>query len=130
MENIAAEKDPYPIDALPTCNHALSVCQQERKCLKLFEDFKTHCKVRDNKCRMDDRYFLWILFNFCSPTNLWLFYIITLNKRIKNTILPISKEENLMYFFSNHLLWFYAQNILFEWGKYDYLKHSEDTSPK
>ncbi|XP_055908653.1 uncharacterized protein LOC129943330 isoform X2 [Eupeodes corollae] len=49
------EKDPYPIDALPTCNHALSVCQQERKCLKLFEDFKVHCKVRDNKCRMDDR---------------------------------------------------------------------------
>lgn len=59
MENIAAEKDPYPIDALPTCNHALSVCQQERKCLKLFEDFKTHCKVRDNKCRMDDRYDLY-----------------------------------------------------------------------
>ncbi|XP_034130096.1 uncharacterized protein LOC117584985 isoform X10 [Drosophila guanche] len=50
-----AEKDPYPIDALPTCNHALSVCQQERKCLKLFEDFKTHCKVRDNKCKMENR---------------------------------------------------------------------------
>ena len=50
------EKDPYPVDALPTCNHALSVCQQERKCIKLFEDFKQHCKVRDNKCRMEDRY--------------------------------------------------------------------------
>lgn len=49
------EKDPYPIDALPTCNHALSVCQQERKCIKLFEDFKTHCKVRENRCLMDDR---------------------------------------------------------------------------
>ncbi|XP_055716353.1 uncharacterized protein LOC129810103 isoform X4 [Phlebotomus papatasi] len=49
------EKDPYPIDALPTCNHALSVCQQERKCIKLFEDFKIHCKVRENKCRMEDR---------------------------------------------------------------------------
>ncbi|KAK9723211.1 GDNF/GAS1 domain [Popillia japonica] len=49
------EKDPYPVDALPTCNHALSVCQQEQKCLKLYEDFKTNCKVRDNKCRMDDR---------------------------------------------------------------------------
>lgn len=49
------EKDPYPVDALPTCNHALSVCQQERKCIKLFEDFKTHCKVRENKCRMEDR---------------------------------------------------------------------------
>jgi hypothetical protein len=50
-----AEKDPYPVDALPTCNHALSVCQQERKCIKLFEDFKINCKVRDGKCRMDDR---------------------------------------------------------------------------
>ncbi|XP_045481451.1 uncharacterized protein LOC123685686 isoform X5 [Harmonia axyridis] len=49
------EKDPYPVDALPTCNHALSVCQQERKCIKLYEDFKTNCKVRDNKCRMEDR---------------------------------------------------------------------------
>nr|XP_029714155.1 uncharacterized protein LOC115258220 [Aedes albopictus] len=50
------EKDPYPVDALPTCNHALSVCQQERKCIKLFEDFKLHCKVRENKCRMEDSY--------------------------------------------------------------------------
>ncbi|XP_063929586.1 uncharacterized protein LOC135141921 isoform X2 [Zophobas morio] len=49
------EKDPYPVDALPTCNYALSVCQQEGKCLKLYEDFKSNCKVRDNKCRMDDR---------------------------------------------------------------------------
>lgn len=51
----AVEKDPYPVDALPTCNHALSVCQQERKCIKLFEDFKLHCKVRENKCRMEDK---------------------------------------------------------------------------
>ncbi|KAJ8976046.1 hypothetical protein NQ317_014098, partial [Molorchus minor] len=49
------EKDPYPVDALPTCNHALSVCQQEHKCIKLYEDFKANCKVRDNRCRMDDR---------------------------------------------------------------------------
>lgn len=54
--NTRTEKDPYPVEALPTCNHALSVCQQERKCIKLFENFKTHCKVRDNKCRMDDRW--------------------------------------------------------------------------
>lgn len=50
------EKDPYPVDALPTCNHALSVCQQERKCIKLYDDFKAHCKVRENKCRMEDRF--------------------------------------------------------------------------
>lgn len=50
------EKDPYPIDALPTCNHALAVCQQSSKCIDLFESFKTHCKVRENKCRMEDLY--------------------------------------------------------------------------
>ena len=49
------EKDPYPVDALPTCNHALSVCQLERKCIKLFEDFKSSCKVREGRCRMDER---------------------------------------------------------------------------
>ncbi|KAF7268626.1 hypothetical protein GWI33_018275 [Rhynchophorus ferrugineus] len=49
------EKDPYPVDALPTCTHAHHVCQQETKCIKLYEDFKLHCKVRDNKCRMEDR---------------------------------------------------------------------------
>ncbi|XP_019757355.1 uncharacterized protein LOC109535791 isoform X3 [Dendroctonus ponderosae] len=49
------EKDPYPVDALPTCTHAHFVCQQEPKCIRLYEDFKTHCKVRDNKCRMEDR---------------------------------------------------------------------------
>lgn len=49
------EKDPYPIDALPTCNHALAVCQQSPKCIELFESFKTHCKVRDNQCRMEDK---------------------------------------------------------------------------
>ncbi|XP_026471710.1 uncharacterized protein LOC113375988 [Ctenocephalides felis] len=50
------EKDPYPVDALPTCNHALSVCQLEKKCIRLFEDFKGSCKVRDNRCRMEDRW--------------------------------------------------------------------------
>ncbi|XP_037912486.1 uncharacterized protein LOC119652430 isoform X2 [Hermetia illucens] len=49
------EKDPFPVDALPTCNHALSVCQHEKVCNKVYEDFKAHCKVRDNKCRMEDR---------------------------------------------------------------------------
>ncbi|KAJ8916268.1 hypothetical protein NQ315_016408 [Exocentrus adspersus] len=68
------EKDPYPVDALPTCNHALSVCQQEEKCIRLYEDFKANCKVRDNRCRMDDRKFLmlFLLRDLCygSWTNL------------------------------------------------------------
>ncbi|XP_039298572.1 uncharacterized protein LOC111048987 isoform X3 [Nilaparvata lugens] len=49
------EKDPYPIDALPTCNHALVVCQKDKTCMQSYEDFKTKCKVRDGKCQMDDR---------------------------------------------------------------------------
>ncbi|KAG8305931.1 hypothetical protein J6590_058895, partial [Homalodisca vitripennis] len=48
-------RDPYPIEALPTCNHALSVCQKEKACSQLYENFKTHCKVRDGKCLMEDR---------------------------------------------------------------------------
>jgi hypothetical protein len=24
------ESDPYPVDALPTCHHALSVCKQDQ----------------------------------------------------------------------------------------------------
>lgn len=50
-----SEKDPYPVDALPTCTHAHSVCQNKTKCIKLYENFKMQCKVRDNKCRMEDK---------------------------------------------------------------------------
>ncbi|XP_044016205.1 uncharacterized protein LOC122857839 isoform X5 [Aphidius gifuensis] len=49
------DKDTYPIDALMTCNHALSVCQRGKPCFKLFEDFKSSCKTRDGKCRMESR---------------------------------------------------------------------------
>ncbi|XP_057323650.1 uncharacterized protein LOC130666554 isoform X2 [Microplitis mediator] len=49
------DKDPYPIDALLTCNHALSVCQRAKPCFKLYEDFKASCKIRENKCKMESR---------------------------------------------------------------------------
>ncbi|XP_076230314.1 glial cell line-derived neurotrophic family receptor-like isoform X2 [Nomia melanderi] len=49
------EKDPYPIDALPTCNHALSVCVRGKPCSQIFEDFKSNCKAREGKCRMESR---------------------------------------------------------------------------
>ncbi|XP_066907291.1 uncharacterized protein [Halyomorpha halys] len=49
------EKDPFPIDALPTCNHASSVCQKDVACWEIFDNFKTHCKVREGKCQMEDR---------------------------------------------------------------------------
>ncbi|KAF6216046.1 hypothetical protein GE061_000383 [Apolygus lucorum] len=48
-------KDPYPIDALPTCNHALSVCQKDIECQRIYDKFKSDCKVRDGKCHMEDR---------------------------------------------------------------------------
>ncbi|XP_015594645.1 uncharacterized protein LOC107267434 isoform X8 [Cephus cinctus] len=49
------DEDSYAIDALPNCNHALSVCQRNKSCTKLFEEFKANCKSRDNKCRMENR---------------------------------------------------------------------------
>ncbi|XP_060822776.1 uncharacterized protein LOC132910788 isoform X2 [Bombus pascuorum] len=49
------DKDPYAIDALPTCNHALSVCLRGKSCSQIFEDFKSNCKAREGKCRMESR---------------------------------------------------------------------------
>ncbi|XP_046745350.1 uncharacterized protein LOC124410782 isoform X2 [Diprion similis] len=49
------KKDPLPVEPLPTCNHALSVCQRGKSCVKLFDNFKTNCKARDGKCRMESR---------------------------------------------------------------------------
>ncbi|XP_017888282.1 uncharacterized protein LOC108629870 isoform X3 [Ceratina calcarata] len=49
------ENDPYPIDALPTCNHALSVCSHSKPCSQIYEDFKSNCKAREGKCRMESR---------------------------------------------------------------------------
>ncbi|XP_043508574.1 uncharacterized protein LOC122527991 [Frieseomelitta varia] len=49
------DKDPYAIDALPTCNHALSVCLRGKPCSQIFEDFKSNCKAREGKCRMESR---------------------------------------------------------------------------
>ncbi|XP_023247990.1 uncharacterized protein LOC106637711 [Copidosoma floridanum] len=51
---IKKEKDPYAMDSLPTCNHALSVCNREKSCVKLYDDFKANCKTRDNRCRMEN----------------------------------------------------------------------------
>ncbi|XP_043281880.1 uncharacterized protein [Venturia canescens] len=49
------DKDPYPIDALLTCNHALTECQRDKPCLKLYDEFKVSCRVRDGKCKMESR---------------------------------------------------------------------------
>lgn len=50
------DKDPYSIDALPTCNHALSVCLRGKPCSQIYEDFKSNCKAREGKCRMENRW--------------------------------------------------------------------------
>ncbi|KPJ10835.1 hypothetical protein RR48_02967 [Papilio machaon] len=49
------EKDPYPVETLPTCTYALSVCHSEKPCSILFERFKNACKAREGECRMEDR---------------------------------------------------------------------------
>ncbi|XP_066602971.1 uncharacterized protein [Prorops nasuta] len=50
------DKDLYSsLDALPTCNHALSVCQRGKPCSQLYEDFKTNCKAKDGKCKIENR---------------------------------------------------------------------------
>ncbi|CAG7726201.1 unnamed protein product [Allacma fusca] len=48
------DKDPYPVDALPTCDHAMEVCRKQPKCFQLYKDFKNHCKTADRHCKMDD----------------------------------------------------------------------------
>jgi hypothetical protein len=50
------EKDPYPVDALPTCDYALGVCKKESKCIQLLKDFRIHCKQsEDHQCKMGKR---------------------------------------------------------------------------
>ncbi|XP_076177937.1 glial cell line-derived neurotrophic family receptor-like isoform X3 [Ptiloglossa arizonensis] len=49
------DKNPDPIDALPSCNHAMSVCLRGKPCSQIFEDFKSNCKAREGKCRMESR---------------------------------------------------------------------------
>lgn len=53
---LVPDKDPYAIEALPTCNHALSVCLRGKSCSQIFEDFKSNCKAREGKCRMESRW--------------------------------------------------------------------------
>ncbi|XP_057379779.2 uncharacterized protein LOC130702135 isoform X1 [Daphnia carinata] len=45
------ERDLYPIHALPTCTHALDVCQKDLSCTRLYNDFREHCKLRSGLCR-------------------------------------------------------------------------------
>ena len=52
------ESDPYPIDALPTCSHAVNVCQKDRDCKKIYANFQRSCSVQNGRCQMDN---WWVL---------------------------------------------------------------------
>ena len=48
------ETDPFPVDALPTCNHAQQVCSRDKVCSKKMETFTRHCPVKHDQCVMTD----------------------------------------------------------------------------
>jgi len=48
------ENDPYPVDALPTCDHAQEVCQRDKVCSKKIDSFQKHCPVKNDQCVMTD----------------------------------------------------------------------------
>jgi len=48
------EKDPFPVDALPTCDHAQDVCNADKVCTKKVQSFKKNCPVRNDQCIMTD----------------------------------------------------------------------------
>jgi len=48
------EKDPFPVDALPTCDHAQDVCSADKTCSKKVETFRKSCPLRKDQCVMTD----------------------------------------------------------------------------
>ena len=48
------ETDPFPVSALPTCDHAEEVCSSDQVCSKKIDQFKRHCPVRGDRCVMTD----------------------------------------------------------------------------
>ena len=53
-DNNSPELDPFPVSALPTCNHAEEVCSSDEVCSKKVDQFKRHCPVRGDRCVMTD----------------------------------------------------------------------------
>lgn len=48
------ENDPFPVDALPTCDHAQDVCAADKVCSKKVQSFQKSCPVRKDQCVMTD----------------------------------------------------------------------------
>jgi len=48
------EDDPFPVDALPTCDHAKDVCDADQVCSKKVQTFQKSCPLRRDQCVMTD----------------------------------------------------------------------------
>merc|ERR550532_3188307 len=48
------ETDPFPVSALPTCDHAQEVCSSDQVCSKKIDQFRRHCPVQGDTCVMTD----------------------------------------------------------------------------
>ncbi|XP_071514906.1 uncharacterized protein [Panulirus ornatus] len=48
------DTSPYAVHALPLCEYALNACEQLPGCIKLYEEFRESCRVREDQCRMTD----------------------------------------------------------------------------
>jgi len=46
------ESDPYPVDALPTCEHAQDVCDNDQTCRNKVQSFTKSCPVQQDQCIM------------------------------------------------------------------------------
>jgi len=46
------ETDPFPIDALPTCDHAQDVCNNDKQCKQRVVNFQMSCASNQDKCVM------------------------------------------------------------------------------
>ncbi|XP_043230685.1 uncharacterized protein LOC122385988 [Amphibalanus amphitrite] len=46
------DKDPFPTQALPTCEYALNACHQQPSCSRVYHDYRRLCPFSDGTCHM------------------------------------------------------------------------------
>ena len=49
------EMDPFPTQALPTCEYALHACHQQPSCSEVYHDYRRLCPFSDGTCHMKNR---------------------------------------------------------------------------
>ena len=47
-----SDKDPFPTQALPTCEYALNACHQKPGCSRVYHDYRRLCRFADDTCLM------------------------------------------------------------------------------